>query len=120
MSYKDVKKRFGLAIKNWRAQSGISQEELAWRANMHRTYIADIERGARNVTLRSVTNLAKALQVTVGNLLTHATAPADTTLRIGEETEASVVHDILLVEDSATDAALTQRALKHAKVTNPL
>jgi CheY-like chemotaxis protein len=95
---------------------GITQEELAWRANMHRTYIADIERGARNVTLRSVTNLAKALEVTVGNLFTYATAPA-TLGRVGPEA-AVPTQDILLVEDSTTDAALTQRAFKRARVTN--
>ena len=61
MLHKDVKKRFGVAIKNWRAKSGISQEELAWRAGLHRTYVADIERGARNVSLESIEKLARAL-----------------------------------------------------------
>jgi CheY-like chemotaxis protein/DNA-binding XRE family transcriptional regulator len=99
---------------------GITQEELAWRASLHRTYIADIERGARNVTLRSIASLAKALQVTIGNLLSHASAPAGTALRIGAKTAPTTVPEILLIEDSATDAALAARAFKRAKVTNPL
>ncbi len=42
---------------------GISQEELGWRAGLHRTYITDIERGVRNISLKSVESLSKALQV---------------------------------------------------------
>ena len=64
----DVKKRFGLAIKNWRAKSDISQEELAWRAGLHRSYVADIERGARNASLQSIEKLAKAFEVSLSAL----------------------------------------------------
>jgi CheY-like chemotaxis protein len=99
---------------------GITQEELAWRANLHRTYITDIERGARNVTLNSIESLAKALQVTVGNLLSHAATPAGTLLRPGAKTARMTVREILLIEDNPTDAALTAHAFKQAKVTNPL
>ena len=84
---------------------------------MHRTYIADIERGARNVTLKSIENLAKALQVTVGNLLTFATGPVS-----GPEAPAArqAVREILLIEDNAQDREITARALTQAMVTNPL
>ena len=87
---------------------------------MHRSYIADIERGARNVTLRSVANLAKALQVSVLNLVTFATdrgelAPADPISGPG-----GGPGKILLIEDSETDAAMTLRAFKRAHVTNPI
>jgi CheY-like chemotaxis protein len=99
---------------------GFTQEELAWRASLHRTYIADIERGARNVTLRSIASLAKALQTTIGGLLAHATKPAGTALRIGAKTTPKTVPEILLIEDSVTDAAMAARAFKRAKVTNPL
>ena len=50
MWYKDVRKGFGLTLKKWRGTTGISQEELAWRAGLHRSYVADIERGARNAS----------------------------------------------------------------------
>jgi CheY-like chemotaxis protein/DNA-binding XRE family transcriptional regulator len=99
---------------------GFTQEELAWRASLHRTYIADIERGARNVTLRSIASLAKALQTTIGGLLAHATKPAGTAMRLGAKTPPKTVPEILLIEDSATDAAMAARAFKRAKVTNPL
>jgi CheY-like chemotaxis protein len=99
---------------------GITQEELAWRASLHRTYIADIERGARNVTLRSIASLAKALQLTIGDLLSHATKPAGAAMRSGAKTAPKTVSEILLIEDSATDAAMAARAFKRAKVTNPL
>jgi len=50
-------------IRDCRKRLGISQEELGWRAGLHRTYITDIERGVRNISLKSVESLSKALQV---------------------------------------------------------
>ena len=110
----------GVVVRACRQQLGITQEELAWRASLHRTYIADIERGSRNVTLRSIANLARALQVTIENLLSYASAPTGGAVRIGTEKTPNEGREILLVEDSASDAAMTVRAFKRAKVTNPL
>ena len=59
----DVKGPFGKSVRVWRMRLGISQEELAHRAGLHRTYVCDVERGARNVTLRSIQKLAQALDV---------------------------------------------------------
>ena len=67
----------GRAVRLQRQQLGITQEELAWRADMHRTYVADIERGGRNVTLRSVSHLASALEVSVADLLATAGTSLD-------------------------------------------
>ncbi len=64
----DIKQRFGLAIKKRRHELGISQEELAERAELHRTYISDIERGVRNPSLENIEKLAKALEVSVSAL----------------------------------------------------
>jgi ribosome-binding protein aMBF1 (putative translation factor) len=64
----DIKKRFGFVIRMWREQSGISQDELGWRAELHRTYISDIERGARNPSLQSIEKLAKALKMSCSKL----------------------------------------------------
>jgi two-component system, response regulator len=111
--------RLGATVRAYRKRLGITQDELAWRSSMHRTYIADIERGARNVTLRSILNLAQALQITVGNLLTAATAPAGATLP-GIARAAAITQDILLIEDSETDAAMTESAFRRACLTNPL
>jgi transcriptional regulator with XRE-family HTH domain len=63
-----MKSRFGFAVKQRRQELGISQEVLAERAGLHRTYIGDIERGARNVSLENIEKLAKALQVPISDL----------------------------------------------------
>lgn len=63
-----VKSRFGLAVKQRRQEIGISQEVLAERAGLHRTYIGDIERGARNLSLENIEKLAKALQISISDL----------------------------------------------------
>lgn len=117
----DLQRRLGAVVRTCRQQLGITQEELAWRADMHRTYIADIERGARNVTLRSVVNLAAALEVAIGDLFSYAdssVAPARGGTGAGAAQSGS--GEILLVEDSSADAALTVRAFKHACMTNPI
>ncbi|MBX3750409.1 MAG: response regulator [Opitutaceae bacterium] len=111
----DLQAWLGETVKALRRRLGLTQEELAWRANLHRTYIADIERGARNVTLRSIESLAKALEMSVGELLSNVSVPASRPGAGGEGTQ-----DILLVEDNATDAALTLRAFRLVKVANPL
>ena len=46
----------------------LSQEALAERADLHRTYVADIERGVRNVSLKNIGKLARALDLTVSKL----------------------------------------------------
>ncbi len=54
---------FGQAIRHFRGKLKISQEDLADKAQLHRTYISDIERGSRNVSLKNIFKLAKALGV---------------------------------------------------------
>jgi len=60
---------FGLAIQKRRREMGISQEEAAARVGIHRTYFADVERGARNVGLKNVVSIARGLDVTPSELL---------------------------------------------------
>jgi transcriptional regulator with XRE-family HTH domain len=67
----NVKKQFGAAVRLRRNHLGISQEELAGRAGLHRTYISDVERGARNVSLESIHRLADALAVPAATLFPH-------------------------------------------------
>ena len=64
-----ILKRFGTAVKFRRESLGLTQEDLADRATLHRTYISDIERGFRNVNLVNVENLAKALEMTIAGLV---------------------------------------------------
>jgi two-component system, response regulator len=96
---------------------GISQEELAGRAGLHRTYISDVERGARNVSLESIHRLATALEVPLSVLFARfeelsQSRPA------GASLSADELVDILIVEDSAEDAELTMKALKDIRITN--
>jgi transcriptional regulator with XRE-family HTH domain len=52
-----------------RAALGISQEELADRAGLHRTYVGSIERCERNISIDNIEKLADALETTVAALL---------------------------------------------------
>lgn len=54
---------FGERVRVLRKQAGISQEELGGRAGLHRTYVADVERGARNLSLVSINKLANGLNI---------------------------------------------------------
>lgn len=65
----DIKKKFGIKMRQIRKQKKISQEELGFRANLHRTYISDVERGYRNVSLENIEKMAKALKVSIKDLV---------------------------------------------------
>lgn len=67
-----VTQLFGLAVRARRTRLGISQEALADLAGLHRTYIGSIERGERNVTLKNISALARALGTTGSALLGDA------------------------------------------------
>ncbi|MDC9723718.1 MAG: helix-turn-helix transcriptional regulator [Urechidicola sp.] len=60
--------KFGNIIRKLRKEQGISQEELAHRADLHRTYIGMIERAEKNITLLNIEKLAKALDVNITDL----------------------------------------------------
>ncbi len=60
--------QFGKTIQRLRKEKGISQEELAFRANVHRTYIGMIERAERNITLSNIKKIADALEVQIKDL----------------------------------------------------
>ena len=61
--------KFGQQIRALRQRKAISQEELAARAGVHRTYIGMIERGEKNVTILTMVKMASALSVNVMELL---------------------------------------------------
>ncbi len=65
----DIKKQLGKKIKELRLRAGYSQEELASKAGLHRTYISDIERGERNVSVENIKKIADALNVDPSELL---------------------------------------------------
>lgn len=65
----DVRERLAKNMRALRRQKGWSQEAFAHEAEIHRTYISDLERGARNPTITVVEKLAVALNVSMGQLL---------------------------------------------------
>ena len=63
-----IEKQFGQRIKELRLAKGLSQEELAFRAGIHRTYLGGIERGERNPSLKNIVVIAQALDVDLSEL----------------------------------------------------
>jgi transcriptional regulator with XRE-family HTH domain len=64
----DIRERFGFAVKARREELGLTQEDLAERAAIHRTYLSDIERGTRNVSVVNIELLARALGLSMSEL----------------------------------------------------
>ena len=73
---KNLKTGLGEAIRQGRSLLGISQGELAERSGLHRTYVSDLERGARNPSIESIEKLARALGVSVAKLFEIADGTA--------------------------------------------
>ena len=110
MATADLRALLGATIKSDRSALGISQEELAYRAGLHRTYISDLERGARNPSIESIEKIASALEISVSMLFEQA----------GGGDQAKQLVEILLVEDNPRDVQLTLRGFEKAKITNPV
>jgi transcriptional regulator with XRE-family HTH domain len=64
-----ILKHFGKRVKALRKGKGWSQEELAKRAGLHRTYIGSIERSERNISLINIERIANALRVKIKALI---------------------------------------------------
>ena len=65
---KKLSAKFGEVIRELRKERSLSQEELADKADVHRTYIGMIERGEKNITLENIQKLAKALNVSLKSI----------------------------------------------------
>jgi transcriptional regulator with XRE-family HTH domain len=63
---------FGRAVRRQRESLGLSQEEFAERANIHRTYVSSIELGKVSVGIEVANNLASALDIRLSNLVRKA------------------------------------------------
>ena len=61
--------RFGTSVRERRQELQLSQEDLAERSGLHRNYIGGIERGERNIALKNIIRLAKALQMKPSELV---------------------------------------------------
>jgi len=60
--------KFGERVREIRKEKGLSQEELAHRADLHRTYIGMIERAEKNITLINIEKIADALEINIKEL----------------------------------------------------
>lgn len=68
---KTVQEQFGQRVRGLRLIKGLSQEELAYRADMHRTYVGGIERGERNPSLKNINALAEVLDISLSELFKY-------------------------------------------------
>ena len=68
MSKKKILIKFGDRVRELRKYKNLSQEELSFKADLHRTYIGMIERAEKNITLLNIEKIAKALDVDITEL----------------------------------------------------
>jgi len=66
---KNILKTFGQNVRKERLKKGLSQETLAGKASVHRTYIGMIERAEKNITLENIEKIAKALKIKPSDLI---------------------------------------------------
>ncbi len=120
-----IRSRFGIIIRRMRIGKNLSQEELADRAHLHRTYLTDVEHGKRNLSLESIHKLATALEVPMSTLF--ARLESDDYRRLELITVNKRCHveerravEILVVEDDPSYVELTLHALRMGNVTNKI
>mgnify|MGYP003853712849 CR=1 FL=1 len=68
-SKEEILIKFGERVRKIRKEKGLSQEQLAFKADLHRTYIGMIERAEKNITLINIQKIAKALEISEYQLL---------------------------------------------------
>ncbi|MFN8296944.1 MAG: helix-turn-helix transcriptional regulator [Chitinophagales bacterium] len=61
--------KFGEKVREIRKEKGFSQEQLSFKADLHRTYIGMIERAEKNITLVNIEKIANALEISVNDLM---------------------------------------------------
>ena len=66
---KNARQIFGINLRRYREELRLSQEDLAEKADLHRTYIGSVERGERNVSIDNMERLASAVGRTISDLL---------------------------------------------------
>lgn len=68
-THSSILRQFGERVRARRVQLCLSQEELAERSGLHRTYVGSVERGERNIALENIARLAIALELAPDELL---------------------------------------------------
>ncbi|MNW42709.1 HTH-type transcriptional regulator SinR [compost metagenome] len=95
MSDKDILKLVGARIKVLRKKRGLSQEALGEKGGFHFSYIGQIERGEKNVSLINLAKIATALEVNVAQLFTYVHEDSELT-----EADAEVKEIVLMLRES--------------------
>ena len=67
-----LRSKLGRAVRRLRRGAGYSQESFADRCGVHRTYMGSVERGETNISLDNLERIARALNMTAGQLLVEA------------------------------------------------
>lgn len=65
---RDILKRFGARVRELRLETGLSQEKFAAKCDLDRTYLGSVERGERNIALRNIEKIARALGISIADL----------------------------------------------------
>ena len=65
---REVLIKFGEKVRDIRKEKGLSQEQLSFKAELHRTYIGMIERAEKNITLVNIEKIANALEINISEL----------------------------------------------------
>ena len=66
---REINKKVGFKIREYRKKKGWTQEELAFESNLHRAYIGQIERGEKNIGLQNLEKIAKTLSIAIKKLI---------------------------------------------------
>ncbi len=112
---KTLEKQLGLLVKARRQRLSLGQLELARRAGFHRSYVSDIERGARNISLQSLGKLAAALELPLSGLFSELEhTPPSAPLQADE------LVDVLVAQAGDEDVRLVIQCLKNAHLSNRL
>jgi len=119
MNASEVRTLFANSLRRWRTHRRLTQEELAERSDLHRTYISDVERGARNLSLESIDKLARALDISIPSLFTPVTAPSlsppSSPLARASATE---LLDILLIQASQKEVRASVESFHQVRFVN--
>ncbi|MDD3999480.1 MAG: helix-turn-helix transcriptional regulator [Bacilli bacterium] len=65
----DINVLFGIRLRQIRLEKGLTQEQLGYECGLHRTYVGQIERAEKNITLKNIEKIAKHLDINITELL---------------------------------------------------
>lgn len=114
----DVRKSFGKVVKEARLARFWSQDLLATRSRLHRTYITDIERGMRNLTFENIAKLAEGLGIPIAELFPDEAAESRDGGAVARPLSGGESSDILMVAENGLETGRTLAVFRHARLAN--